>query len=696
MASKIVKYNKKRTPQPFTTLIAWGNYVIPMPYLDWNQRVFDRVFNTDRKNRITTVYVDEDILHEWATEMGLGTVNAAESVRLFVDDCLRELGRDPANIANYCGSASHAWANGRLKGAPLYMGMLALLVLASGWGEGSGHLYYGRYWRLTGSESEGTIPRISDLQRVWKQLEAFSSVNSYELGIYKVRTLAPAKVNVGIIVAQSVLRREDEKVLRDIFYDEGADSNVEYTDQHIRSWLDKHHGKLSARAHRALDSRDNADYLIGRVREELEEWDGEPADASNLMGRSRSFRRNAYLCLNRGSGGVPYAVLRLDFAGRSGDPESVTFGQDAARYSAYSNGDAISTPLESIPVVSVDSTGPRPTPEALRLILPADFQKFIGGEFKSEIAGNSYKYLVGSGAIRVFVDGAALGVGGYVECFGLKPSYGHIVFYKDGEVTEEVKAWCQQHADPLIDIRSIVPSYFSASAFWKVFAIRANVPACEAPRANCLTYEIRPLARFSGGLKLYRRGNKYLAAMPPIVNLVSRHAVNCKVNDEPEFTVEGTALDLRGRLPLGTSKITLRELVDEGQQSELSLIVLDSSEWAKEAEGTLHTLSALPVKAPDAFKGVLGGWKAAYSPEAGECHEMKASWQHLDKGLMIPCVPPVLIAGRIKVMADVRHNSFTVGKHAAWRAVIDGGRLHPAFNIQSIKVLWDAFVQKSR
>jgi hypothetical protein len=511
--------------------------------------------------------------------MGLGTVNSADSVRLFVQDCVRELGGNPADIANYCDRVATSWANFGLKEVPRFMGMLGLLVLASGWGEGAGNLYYGRYWALTGGKNSGMIPGITLLRRVWRQLETFSSRNRFELGIYKVRTLAPAKVNVGIIVAQGVLRREDEAVLKDIFYDEGADANVEYTDQHIRSWLDKHRGKLSSRAQRALDSSDNADYLIGRVREELEEWDGEPADSSSLMGQSRSFRRNAYLCLNRGSEGVPYAVVRLDFAGRSGDPESVTFAQDASSYAAFSNGDAISTPLESTPVVSVDTSGPKPLPVPLMLVKPADFQKFIGGEFKSEIPGNSYRYSVSSSSIRVFVDGAAFGVSGHIETFGLKPGYAHIVMYKEGEVVDAVKAWCQLHADTRVDVRALVPAYFADSPFWKVFALRPNVPACDVAQAKSLKYEIRPLARFAGGLRLYRRGNIYLAAMPPSVNLVSRHPVTCSINDGQDFVVDGLTLSLEGRLPLGASKIFLKEQIEGGQESELNLTISDVAEW---------------------------------------------------------------------------------------------------------------------
>lgn len=668
-----------------------------MPYLDWNQRVFERVFNADRKDRMTTVYVDEDIIHEWATEMGLGTINSADSVKSYVQDCLLELGGDPANIADYCDYKAIAWGNCGLKGVPCFMGMLGLLVLASGWGDGSGHLYYGRYWGLTGSDRTGMIPGIANLKKIWRQLETFSSRNRYELGIYKVRTLAPAKVNVGVIVAQGVLRREDEKSLKDIFYDEGADANVEYTDQHIRSWLDKHRGRLSARAQRALDSVDNADYLIGRVREELEEWDGEPADNSNLMGRSRSFIRSVHLCLNRRFDGCPYAEVRLDFSGRSGDPEAVIFVPDGSRYSAYSNGDAISTPLERVSLVNVDSVGPKPAAEVLRLTSPADFQKFIGGEFNSEVPGNSYRYFVRTGAIRVFVDGAALGVGGYVEAFGLKPGFRHIVFLKDAETSDEIKSWCQLHADDQVNVRSIVPGYFSDNPLWKVFAIRANVPPCEAPQARELKYEVRPLARFAGGLKLYRRGNKYLATEPPVVNIFSRHAVSCRINDGPEFNVDGFVLSLDGLLPLGVSKLLIKEQIEGGLESELNLILMEDAEWSREGAGAVHSLTEVPPGPVDDFKAVVGCWMGAYSEDAGDLQEMKASWQYVDGGSFIPCVSINTLAERVKQMAGVRHRaSFEPGKLDAWRKVLSAGRPHPAFASTSVKMVWDNFTRKSR
>jgi hypothetical protein len=388
--------------------------------------------------------------------------------------------------------------------------------------------------------------------------------------------------------------------------------------------------------------------------------------------------------------------VRLDFAGRSGDPESVTFGQESVSYAAYSNGDAISTPLESVPVISIDNTGPKPVAESLKLRSPADFQKFIGGEFRSEIPGNSYRYSVSSGAIRVFVDGAAYGVSGHVETFGLKPGYAHIVMYKEGEVADAVKAWCQLHADTRVDVRSLVPAYFTSSPFWKVFVVRANVPACEDGRSNSLKYEIRPLARFAGGLRLYRRGNKYLVAMPPVVNLVSRHPVTCSINDGPEFIVEGFTLNLQGRLAPGTSKLVLKEQAQDGQQSELNLTLIEVAEWVGAGAGNAQTLNEPPRKAVDGFKGVLGCWRAAYSNDADDCSDMKASWQNVEGDYLIPCVSAPLLAERVQGMTDVRHGAYTIGRHNAWRAVIDRGRLHPAFSNPGLKMVWDNFVKKSR
>jgi hypothetical protein len=204
------------------------------------------------------------------------------------------------------------------------------------------------------------------------------------------------------------------------------------------------------------------------------------------------------------------------------------------------------------------------------------------------------------------------------------------------------------------------------------------------------------LARFAGGLKLYRRGNKYLNSMPPVVNLVSRYPVTCSINDDNEFVVEGSTLRLVGRLPLGTSKLLLKERVENGQQSELSLTMIDVAEWAYEGKGTLHTVNEVPRKIVDHFEGVLGCWKAAYSTDAGDFQEMKASWQCVAGNFLMPCVPSQILAERINVMSGVRHVSFTIRRHASWRAVIDKGRLHPAFQNPKLKTLWDNFVTKSR
>lgn len=205
------------------------------------------------------------------------------------------------------------------------------------------------------------------------------------------------------------------------------------------------------------------------------------------------------------------------------------------------------------------------------------------------------------------------------------------------------------------------------------------------------------MARFAGGLKLYRRGNKYLAAVPPLVKLVSRHPVTCSINDGPEFVVEGTTLCLEERLKIGATKLSLKEQVVGGQEAELNLTLIEEAEWAKEGTGSVKNLGELPRKAVDDFKGVLGCLKAAYSTDAGDCEEMKASWQNVNGGLMIPCVSSQVLAERIRIMsADTKHISATFARQAAWRKIVDEGRLHPAFGSPTIKILWDNFVKKSR
>lgn len=667
-----------------------------MSYLDWNQRVFDRVFNKDRAGKNTSVYIDDEIIYSWAIQMGLKPATPEEASKLFVQDCIKAMRGDPAKVAHYCNDEALVWQRKGLAGIPGYIGMLALLVYASAWGEGSGHLFYGRYWKLTGATKSGMIPGIEQLRGCWKQLERYSEKMGREQGVYKMRTLAPSRVNVGIIVAQGVLRPTDEISLKDIFFDEGADANVNYADQHIRSWLIKHKARLSARALRALDSEENSDYLVARVREELEEWDGEPADWSSQIGRPRTFKRNAFMCFNRSTDGSVYATLRLDFAGRSGDPESVTFNGDEQLYLAHSNGDAVSTPLQLAPTADLDAA--KTPPRQVRLTSPTDFQKYQSGEFRSVLAGSSYRYALKDADLRVFVEGAAYGISGYVETFGLKPGYGHIIIYRHASISDEIKKWCVNHADSEIQIAHCVPSFFAGdSPFWTAVAVRPNAPECDSGRYNCLKYEIRPLARLTGGLKLYRTGNNYLTGAPPSITISSIHKATCRINDGAPFDITGNVVHLSDLNLKGDVKITINEVVQDGKESEINLRMTDCAEWTKDRDGTTHVTQQAQAAPPDHLLGCFGGRKGSYIKDAEEYEEARVCWAHIRGGRVMPCASALTIKSRISYMDGMtRHKGPSAERDKSWREAIDSSKLHPAFSTPMLTEFWQKFVAKSR
>ena len=667
-----------------------------MSYKQWNQLVFERVFDQDRARKTTSVYIDENIIYTWAVEMGLNPVSAEDACEMYVNDCIKELRGDSSKIAKYCADSARIWQNREMEGKPDYMGMLALLVYSSAWGEGSGHLFYRRYWNLTKTNRSGMIPGMEDLRECWKQLEKYSEKLNWEYGIYKLRTLAPSMVNVGVIVAQGVLRPSDEIVLKDIFFEEGADANIDYSDQHIRSWLNKYHHRLSTRAQRALDNPDNADYLISRVREELEEWDGDPADWASQVGNSKTFKRNAFLCFNRDNNGQVYGTIRLDFSGRSGEPESVTMANDSQIMLASSNGDIVSTPLEIAPVANLDAE--RQPSEQLRLTESAHFQKYQSGEFRTTQAGNTYRYALNHADIRVFVDGAAFGLSGYIETFGLKPGFRHIVMYRDISATEDIKNWCEANSDSHIQLRKNVPSHFLDNPLWKVTAICENAPACASRRNDCLTYEVRPLARPNGGLKLYRTGNSYLIGSPPLIVINSTREVTYAINNGEVKTVNGTSLSLDDLNLRGRIKITFKEAGSDGKESEINLTMIEGAEWSKDRDGAINTPTVGLKSAPDDFGGFLGGRKAAYTMKTEECDLVKACWSLTKANRAIPCAPIPSIKIRIGYMdgGQTRCGPLSPANDKVWRNKIDAATLHPVFAQKITQEQWRAFIAKSR
>ena len=665
-----------------------------MSYPKWNQRVFNRVFNPEREGKTTSVYIDEDILYSWAVDMGLKASTPDDALKIFVQDCLKELRGDATKIATYCYESSLAWNRERMEGEPSYMAMLALLVLASTWGQGQGNLFYQRYWGLTGTDRTGMIPSVGELRRCWKQLQQYSEKHDFKLGIYKVRTLAPSKVNVGVIVAQGVLRPSDTDALKDIFFDEGADANVDYSDQHFKSWLEKHATKLSTRARKALTSDDNADYLISRVREELDEWDGEPSDWSSHAGRTRTFKRLAYLCFNKGADGVSYATIRLDFAGRSGDPEMVIFGNDEQGFIAHSNGDAVSTTLETAPNSNIDE---KVATKQLQLRNPADFQKFKQGEFRSTLPGNSYRYSLIDKTVRVFVEGHAYGVDGYIETQGLRPGYGHIVIFRTNPDPIILRDWCDKYKDEDVNPGRYVPTFFSDNPLWSIAAIRANAQACPDPRYDCLQYEVRPLARPSGGLKLYKTGNTYLEGCPPFITINSRHKVTCSVNNGTPIEVEGLQMRLDQLKLSGTIKLTFKEEIEDGKESELNIRLLSGAEWSKDRDGDHIRLQAAPNGTPDYFAGYIGWRTAAYGALPDDCDVVNACWTLLKSNQVMPCASVSTINSRIRYMnGTIRQASATPQMNKAWKDSTLTSKLHPVCAHQPANELWKLFTSKAK
>jgi hypothetical protein len=127
-------------------------------YLEWNELIFKKIFNEENAGRPVSIFVDGQLLNEWGEELGAGKLTGEQGSIIFAGACKSFISGKPDNVAKRISSISKSWqAEGfPLERPPNFIGLLALLVLASSWG-GDRHQankYYGRYWEMMGDAGE--------------------------------------------------------------------------------------------------------------------------------------------------------------------------------------------------------------------------------------------------------------------------------------------------------------------------------------------------------------------------------------------------------------------------------------------------------------------------------------------------------------------------------------------------------------
>ncbi len=400
-------------------------------YLEWNELIFKKIFNEENAGRAVSVFVDGRLLNEWAEELGDGKLTGEQGSIMFAKACKDFISGRPDTVAKRIASMSKSWKAGgfSIDQPPNFVGLLALLVLASSWG-GTRHQankYYGRYWEMMGdADEDAMISDIYEVRHAWSALQEWTQSNEGALGVFKVRTLAPAFKNYGVIIAQGLLRPSDEMELRTLFYDFGAERDLDYPDTTLLAWFGERRGRFSPRAQAAYDSEANRDLFLERIRQELEMWDGEPADVGDLVGRSRSLKKQAFLCLT--SKPEPGFTIRVDLSSRDGDPDVLGYRDangESINLKAPSDGSTISLNLKQT-FINDGLTAQKPD-QVFHIKTAASLSHFLASSLASTRQGSSDTYKPAGGDLKVLAKLPSVSMTDYVEVTTLRRNVKHVL-----------------------------------------------------------------------------------------------------------------------------------------------------------------------------------------------------------------------------------------------------------------------------
>jgi hypothetical protein len=660
-------------------------------YFKWNDHIFNSFFNESVSGKSIALYVDADKIQEWANELGFGNLSTEAAIQLFVADVKEFLDGDQQKIAIKAANLCKTWKAENFTTVPKFIGLLSMLVLASsGTADTSDSKSYYRNYRkiMTGRDEGPNIPHMEELKNVWMTLNSWSyNLDSEKnIGYFDLITLSKSWVHIGIIVAQTILLPRDIQSLYDLFYEENADCDYEYSEQVIDSWILKRKNIFSPRVYRAL-SGDAKTILYIRVRDELRQWDGAPGTPPEI-GANRIRDRKAWLVMKHDDSGVPVFNLRLNFEGRGGSSEIVfnkwfNFGRTKLFKADAEDGllsslvycfeqqdlDSKNKDLSNQPFVIKDEV-------TLNGISKYSFESYSADEEKTPNEDKNI-YKLSNRKLMVFVDGfKRYGDSEFVESERLTPGFEHIILINDFyEDAESAKIWANENSVPSSKsrLKDFLPEFIHADPLWNAFHIKSN--AKQHKNIPALQYERLRFARLVGGVRVFGSGNRFIDSSPPRLRVDTDFEFEVHVNEQVKKFERGYMdFDLDSCFKPGVNHV--RVINFEGDEVTFNITIITKSEWKNTGPGQHLTGSALSgdLSAVDC----LGTFQGAYS--RGYSEEVNPSWC-IREGFLEPCVPSTTLARRVNIMEKNRQMPIVFsGKKniQAWRNATKLS-LHPCY-----------------
>lgn len=241
----------------------------------WNAALAGWFFREDFADRQVFLCVDEETLGTIGRESGIAQEGALDSLIRAV----RARVRTSAPLESWI-SASSEWRRSGFAGAPPFVSVLAITVLAATMlGDPHDRSYYPRLNGLLGLPGPA-MPRYfdSDIQQLWTCLnEWLADVEHGARGVATATNLKSSFPNVGWALSQTVLRPSDRAKLPFLFNALGVYPGQQVDGQLLLAGLRRSglaSQGMSRRLSDALDDAALAGSLAATLAGELEAWDG--------------------------------------------------------------------------------------------------------------------------------------------------------------------------------------------------------------------------------------------------------------------------------------------------------------------------------------------------------------------------------------------------------------------------------------
>lgn len=661
-------------------------------YFKWNEHIFNSFFNESVSGKNIALYVDADKIQEWAHELGFGNLSSEAAVQLFVADVKEFLDGDHQKIAIKASNLCKTWKAENFTTVPKFIGLLSMLVLASsGTADTSDSKSYYRNYRkiMTGRDEGPNIPHMEELKNVWTTLNSWSyNLDSDKnIGYFDLITLSKSWVHIGIIVAQTILLPRDVQFLFDLFYEENADRDYEYSEQVIDTWILKRKNIFSPRVYRAL-SGEAKTILYIRVRDELRQWDGAPGTPPEI-GANKPKDRKAWLVMKQDDNGVSVFNLRLNFEGRGGSSEIVSnkwFNSGRTKlFKADSEDGVLSSLVYSFEQQDLDNKNKDLSNQLLVIkdevtlngIAKYSFESYNADDEKTPDEDKNI-YKLSNRKLMVFVDGfKRYGDSEFVESERLTPGFDHIILINDFyENAESAKIWANENSVPSSKsrLKDFLPEFIRVDPLWNAFHIKNN--AKQHKNIQALQYERLRFARLVAGVRVFGSGNRFIDSSPPRLRVDTDFEFEVHVNEQVKKFDRGFMdFDLSSCFKPGVNHV--RVINFEGDEVTFNITIITKSEWRNIGPGQHITGPALSGDLSTV--DCLGTFQGAYS--RGYSEEVNPSWC-IREGLLEPCVPSTTLVRRVNIMEKNRQMPIVFsGKKniQAWR---NAARLslHPCYS----------------